>query len=338
MLFGVGAPLAKLLLADVRPLVLSALLYLGAGIGLVLLPAVVPGRRARRPETPLRRADVGPLVAIIAAGGVLGPLLLLTGLARVSGLVGSLVLNLEAPLTILLAVAFFGEHFGRREAAGAAVVVAGVVLLSSSPGRGTTDVAGILAIGAACLCWAVDNNLTQGLSLRDPIAVARTKSLGAGTASLVLALALGERLPDVGRTGPAVLLGLGSYGLSLVLAVEAMRLLGAAREAALFAVAPFAGALAAIPVLGERPGVRELVATAVLALGVAMLLRAEHGHVHTHAVLEHEHGHVHDEHHRHAHAPGDPPSEPHAHPHRHDPVTHGHAHASDLHHRHRHDR
>src|SRR5262245_36220797 len=110
MLFGVGAPLAKLLLADAEPLPLAGLLYLGAGLGLVLVPLAFPGRRSPRSETPLRRTDVTLLVAIIAAGGVLGPLLLLTGLSRVSGLVGSLVLNLEAPLTVLLAVLVFDEH------------------------------------------------------------------------------------------------------------------------------------------------------------------------------------------------------------------------------------
>src|SRR5262249_14272615 len=122
MLFGVSAPLAKVLLADARPLLLSGLLYLGAGLGL-LLSVALPALRSGRSETPLRRADVGLLIAIIASGGVLGPLLLLTGLSRVSGLVGSLVLNLEAPFTVLLAVLVFGEHLGRREAGAAAVIL-----------------------------------------------------------------------------------------------------------------------------------------------------------------------------------------------------------------------
>ena len=336
VLFGLSAPLAKVLLADAKPLLLSGLLYLGAGLGLLLLPIVLPGLRSRRSETPLRRADIGLLLAIVAAGGVVGPLLLLIGLSRVSGLVGSLVLNLEAPFTVLLAVLVFGEHLGLREAGAAAIILLGVGLLSSPGEDGASDLVGVIAIAGACLSWAIDNNLTQRLSLRDPVAVARTKSLGAGTASLVLALVLGERLPIPAHVGPALLLGFASYGVSLVLAVEAMRLLGAAREAAFFAIAPFAGALAAVPILGDHLGARELVAMLVLALGVVALFRAEHGHVHTHAVLEHEHGHYHDEHHQHAHSAADPPGEPHAHAHRHDAITHRHAHSSDLHHRHKH--
>src|SRR5262249_41779610 len=194
VLFGLSAPVAKLLLADARPLLLSGLLYLGAGLGLLLLPIALPSLRSRRSETPLRRADLGLLVAIVAAGGVVGPLLLLTGLSRVSGLVASLVLNLEAPLTILLAVLVFGEHLGVREAGAAPVILLGVVLLSSGGESGESKLIGVAAIAAACLSWAVDNNLTQQLSLRDPVAVARTKSLGAGAVSLALALVLGQRL------------------------------------------------------------------------------------------------------------------------------------------------
>jgi drug/metabolite transporter (DMT)-like permease len=335
-LFGAGTPLSKLLLADAGPLPLSALLYLGAGIGLAALPYALPTLRTRPTETPLRGSDVGLLVGIIVLGGILGPLLMLVGLTGASGLVGSLALNLEAPLTMLLAVLAFGEHLSRREAGAAAVIVAGVVVLSAHGGKETPEPLGVAAIAAACLCWAVDNNLTQRLSLRDPIALSRLKCLCAGTTSLLLVFVVGGRLPTVARLLPALLVGLLSYGLSLVLAVYAMRLLGAAREAALFAIAPFVGALVSVPVLGDRPGTRELVAAIILGVGVFRLVRAEHGHVHSHTEIEHEHGHTHDDHHQHEHASDDPAWEPHAHRHRHQALTHAHPHRSDVHHRHRH--
>src|SRR5207244_13064868 len=120
----------------------------------------------------------------------------------------------------------------------------GVVLLSAAGGGGESGRLGVAAIAAACLSWAVDNNLTQRLSLRDPVAVARTKSLGAGAASLVLALVLGERLPIAAHVGPALLLGFVSYGVSLVLAVEAMRLLWAASVAGFISLCCLSGARA----------------------------------------------------------------------------------------------
>jgi len=336
-LFGAAAPLAKLLLTDTRPLLLSGLLYLGAGTGLAALSYALPTLRTRPAEAPLRQADLGLLVGIIVFGGILGPVLMLTGLSHASGLVGSLALNLEAPLTILLAVLAFGEHLTSREAGATAVILAGITILTVQGGEGWSQPVGVAAIAAGCLCWAIDNNLTQRLSLRDPIAISRVKCLAAGTVSCLLALALGVPVPTSGpRLVLALLLGLVSYGFSLVLAVHAMRLVGAAREAALFAMAPFVGALVSVPVLGDRLGPREIVAGLILGAGVFALVRAEHAHAHDHAAFEHEHGHVHDEHHQHQHAPDDPAWDPHTHGHRHEAMTHVHAHRSDVHHRHRH--
>ena len=102
------------------------------------------------------------------------------------------------------------------------------------------------------------------------------------------------------------------------------------------ATAPFLGALAATLLTGEQLGWSDGIAMAVMATGVALLLRERHGHGHTHDPLDHTHAHVHDEHHRHPHGPDDPPGEPHAHAHHHAPLTHDHPHAPDVHHRHRH--
>jgi len=334
-LFGIGTPYAKRLLATAQPLLLSGLLYLGAGMALALSRPVAIRLRPDG-ETPLRRADLTTLAAIVLCGGILGPLLMLVGLHRVSGVVGALLLNLEAPFTMVLAVMLFGEHLGRRARVAVALIVLGAVVLSARGASGTSDAWGAVAIAAACACWAVDNNLTQRLSLRDPMAIGRAKSLAAGGCSLAAALTLGARLPAPPALLAALLLGAVSYGASLVLAIVAMRYIGAARQAAYFATAPFVGALAALPVLGERLGGREVAAGGLLVAGVALLVRERHAHVHTHDVMDHEHRHVHDAHHRHAHLPDDPPGEPHAHRHRHEPLTHAHAHSSDLHHRHHH--
>jgi hypothetical protein len=130
-------------------------------------------------------------------------------------------------------------------------------------------------------------------------------------------------------------LGAVSYGISILLDAHALRILGAAREAAVFAVAPFVGALVAPLVLPESIGLGELVAGGLMASGVVFLLREHHGHLHTHEVLVHDHRHVHDDHHQHSHPEG-PATEPHAHEHRHEVLEHSHPHVSDAHHRHSH--
>lgn len=330
--FGISAPLAKLLLAEVPAQLLAGLLYLGAGIGLTLYKIVRPATR----EAPLARGDVGPLLGVVALGGVAGPLLLLIGLGRVSGAAGALLLNLEAPLTILLAALLFGEHLGRRAALASLCILLGALVLRVGPGALVLDELGAGAIAAACLCWALDNNLTQRLALKDPFQVVRIKTLAAGTFNVALAVGLGATLPRASVVALALALGLVSYGVSVVLDAYALRLHGAAREAAYFATAPFVGAALSVPLLGESPGAAELAAMALMITGVVVLLRERHAHEHVHEPHAHEHLHVHDEHHQHEHAPGDPPGEPHAHMHRHARLVHDHPHVPDLHHRHEH--
>jgi drug/metabolite transporter (DMT)-like permease len=343
-LFGASAPLAKLVLPSASVLMLAACLYLGAGLSLLgwrVVRALGRGHAGPR-EAALRRIDLLPLLAITLLGGVGGPVLMLLGLGHTSGLAGALLLNLEAPLTMVVAVTLFGEHLSRREAVAGLGIVLGAMLLAVRPGGADavatlgSRVLGAAALAGACLCWALDNNLTQRLSLRDPVALVQWKTLGAGAGNLTLALLLGHALPPPRTLALVLALGTLSYGVSVVLDAYALRLLGAAREAALFATAPFVGAALAIPLLGERPTARDGVAALVLVVGVALFLRAKHGHPHTHAPLEHDHAHVHDEHHRHEHPPGLLLSEPHAHPHRHEALAHNHPHVPDLHHRHRH--
>ncbi|HEY6908084.1 MAG TPA: EamA family transporter, partial [Myxococcales bacterium] len=326
LICGLGAPASKLCLPRAPPLLLASLLYLGAGAAFLLV-------RRGRAEAPLTRADAPALAGSVLSGAALGPVLLLWGLSRVSGLAGSLLLNLEAPFTMLLAVLLFGEHLSRRELLAAAMVVLGGALLGAQ-GALEASAVGATAIALACVCWAIDNNLSARLALKDPVQVLRIKALCAGAANLALALAAGQRLPAASVVAGALALGAASYGLSLLLYLKAQRALGAARQAVLFAAAPFAGAILSIPLLGDRPGLRDGAAALLMAAGVLALVRARHAHRHSHEPIEHEHAHVHDEHHRHAHE--GVVAEPHSHVHRHEEMTHEHAHVSDAHHRHRH--
>jgi drug/metabolite transporter (DMT)-like permease len=332
-LFGLSAPTAKLLLEDVPPVLLAGLLYLGAALGLW----AQRGFALATKEAQQRSSDLPTLASIVLAGGVAGPVLMLLGLQRVSGLTGSLLLNLEAPFTMLLALWVFREHLGRSGAIAAGLIVAGAAVLKLEPGAFGADTLGVLLLASACACWALDNNLTQRLSLRDPFAIVRVKALVAGVANTALGLWISAGELPAGRfIAGALALGSLSYGLSILLDAYALRWIGAAREAAYFATAPFVGALASLVLLNERLRPLDVFAMLVMSWGVVFLLRERHGHVHAHDALEHDHLHTHDEHHQHEHRPDDPAGEPHSHIHRHAPLVHDHPHTSDAHHRHQH--
>jgi len=330
--FGISAPLAKRLLDDVPAEMLAGLLYVGAFAALSIV------RRRPTKEAKLRRADAPRMALMILAGGILAPVLLLVGLERVTGIAGSLLLNLEGPFTIVIGVAIFREHLPRAALVGALVIFSGAIVLGLGAGSSHADWLGILLIAAACAAWALDNNLTQALTLRDPRSIVWIKCGVAGTINVVLAFLLGERFPELPVLTGALALGALSYGLSVYFDALALRALGAAREAAIFAVAPFAGALLAPLVLPETLGLRDVAAGVLMGIGVVLLLRERHDHLHAHQPLDHDHVHVHDEHHRHAHPAGVDPGEPHSHEHHHDGLEHAHPHVSDVHHRHSHHR
>ena len=194
--FGISAPLAKVLLDDVDPQMLAGLLYLGAFMGLSAV-----GRRSSS-EARLRRADAPRMAAVIVTGGVVAPVLLLLGLERVTGVTGSLLLNLEGPFTIAVGVAVFREHLPRRAVLGAATIFSGALLLGSGGGEGKADWIGITLIAAACVCWAIDNNLTQSLTVRDPRSIVRIKAGVAGAVNVGLAAIIGEQLPEASFSSP----------------------------------------------------------------------------------------------------------------------------------------
>jgi len=331
-LFGLSMPLAKLLLGHAEPLALAAMLYLGSGAGLASWRLLAPKRAGAAAR--LQRSDIKWLVAAVALGGVVAPVLLLAGLSRTTAATASLLLNAEGVMTALIAWFVFRENFDRRIAAGMMAIAAGAAVLSW--GGATAFSLGAVAIIAACACWALDNNLTRRISASDPVAIAMWKGLAAGTVNAAIAIARGAELPGPSVIAAAALLGFASYGISLVLFVAALREVGTARTGAYFSTAPFIGALLSIVFLHDEVTLPFAIAAGLMILGVWIHLTERHEHEHRHEDLTHTHIHRHDEHHRHEHLPGDPSGEPHAHPHRHEALAHGHAHHPDIHHRHEH--
>ncbi len=338
LLFGASTPLAKLLGVDLPPLLLAGLLYLGSGVGLAIALVVrAMFRRTAREGGSLpgiARRDVPWLCGAIVTGGVIGPVLLMTGLQSTDAADASLLLNLEGVLTALIAWVVLKENADRRVVAGMLAIVGGGVVLTWQPGSGHISVGAMLVAGA-CLAWAIDNNLTRKVSANDAMLLACIKGLAAGVCNTTLALVAGATLPPTGSIAAILVVGFVGYGLSLLLFVVALRTLGSARTGAYFSVAPLFGVLIAFVIWPEVPHWTFWIAAMLMGTGVWLHLRERHGHFHSHEPMEHEHAHVHDAHHQHHH---DAPmhDEPHSHRHRHAPLIHQHPHYPDIHHRHTH--
>lgn len=333
ILFGAATPLSKILLGSIEPQLLAGLLYLGAGMGLAALQAArallaVPGA-----EAPLRRTDLPWLAVAILAGGIAGPVLLMLGLARIDAASASLLLNLEGLATMSIAWLIFWENVDRRLLLGALAIIAGAIVLSWNGQRVSLN-AGTALIGAACIAWGIDNNVTRKLSATNPVSIAMVKGLVAGVVNIAVAITRSAVLPDAGVAAATAVLGFFAIGVSLVMFVLALRHLGAARTGAYFSLAPFVGALIAVAILQDPVSFNLIAAALLMGFGLWMHLTERHAHWHDHEEMDHEHSHVHDEHHQHDHDGA--VTEPHSHRHRHAPMRHKHPHYPDLHHRHAH--
>lgn len=309
-LFGASTPFAKLLVGNMPPVLLAGLLYLGSGLGLVLIRLV---RDRGWQASGLTRAEWPWLLGAIFFGGVAGPVALMFGLLTTSGSSASLLLNLEAVLTAAIAWLVFKENADQRIVWGMAFIVAGGLALSW-PEQSAREFnwLGPLLVSVACLCWAIDNNLTRKVSASDALFIASSKGIMAGLANTLLALSLGAKLPSAVTTLETMLVGLLGYGFSLVMFVLALRGLGTARTGAYFSTAPFVGALIALLVLGESASPQFWIAALLMGIGVWLHLTEQHEHEHEHGPLDFEHTHTHAD------------------------IRHSHEHFPDIHHRHGH--
>lgn len=334
-LFGISAPLAKVLLGEIAPISLAALLYLGSGVGAGLLLLIQP----RDAEAKLGRSDIPWLLGAVVAGGIVAPIALMFSLQVTPAATAALLLNFESIATTLIAGAVFRESIGKRTWQSVALISISSILLSLTPGGGWGFSVGALGILGACVLWGIDNTFTRNISAKNPLVIVMIKGLGAGSFSLILSRIVQQPWPTLTLSLSAMLLGALSYGVGITLYIHALRGLGAARTGALYSTAPFIGMLLSFSLFREAPTIQFLSAFVIMALGTWLLVNEKHEHSHEHPGITHEHRHSHDDrHHDHPHSPEiESSSERHSHPHSHEAQSHQHPHTPDIHHRHGHE-
>ena len=280
--------------------------------------------------------DFPRLLAMAAAGAVIGPVGLAWGLQRTSGTSASLMLTLEALFTAVLAWRLYRETMDRRVWTAMLLLLSGGILLVIDQGRaGGARMWGLLAVLLATAAWGLDNTLSRTLAERDPGQVVLLKALSGAIATSLLAVGFGESVPESGAAFGLLAVGAAGYGVSLRFYLLAQRAFGAARTGSVFAFAPFIGAALAVSMGDHSPSWLMSAGSVLMLAGVVLHLAESHGHGHEHETTEHEHAHRHDDgHHEHVHDPM--PNGAHSHRHHHEPLWHAHPHVPDAHHAHRH--
>lgn len=265
-LYAISSPVSKVLLGDVSPTMMAALLYLGAGLGMLLLGVIRRQAGLGASEQRLTRKDLPYTVGMVALD-IAAPICLMAGLATTTSANASLLNNFEIVATSLIALLVFREAISRRLWIAIGLITLSSLILSFEDASSLSFSSGSLLVLAACVCWGFENNCTRMMSQSDPLEIVVLKGFGSGLGSLAIAFAVGESLPALPYVLGSLLLGFLAYGLSIFFYVYAQRQLGAAKTSAYYAIAPFIGAGLSLALFREWPEPSFWVALAIMAAG-----------------------------------------------------------------------
>ena len=265
-LFALSAPFSKLLLTQISPTMLAALLYLGAGIGIGILSGIRKLLQKAGNEQKLTKREL-PYVVLMVVLDIAAPILLMFGLTYTTAENVSLLSNFEIVATSLIALFVFKEKISERLWIAISLVTTSSLILSFQNASSLSFSSGSLFVVLSCVCWGAENNCTKMLSNKNPYQIVVIKGLFSGTGSFIIALTLGEHFPSLFHGLMALALGFVAYGLSISFYIYAQRYLGAAKTSTYYALAPFIGAFLAIFIFREMPSLLFLIALIIMAAG-----------------------------------------------------------------------
>ena len=288
--YAVNVPVSKILLRNIGPTTMAALLYLGAGIGIGILSLI--NKKDRKNSERLSKKDLPFFIGMILLD-IAAPIFLMLGISHGSSANASLLGNFEIAATTVIALFIFKEAVSKRLWAAIALITLSSALLSFEGTDSWRFSAGSLFVLLATICWGFENNCTRNISSKSTYEIVELKGIFSGLGSLVIAAVKGEPIPDPEYIVFALLLGFVAYGLSIFLYVRAQNILGAAKTSAYYASAPFVGAFLSFMFFREQLSPLYLAALIVMIAGTVLVVRDTliWYHVHSH---QHTFTHTHD--------------------------------------------
>jgi len=272
--YALNAPLSKMLLDEVPPMMMAAFLYLGAGFGMAVVQLIENRNGFADREQKLTKKELPYTLGMVMLD-IAAPIALMLGIIRTSAANASLLNNFEIVATSLIALFIFNEVISRKLWLGIMLVTLSSVILSVQDISSFSFSAGSIFVLIACTCWGLENNCTRMLSSKNPVQIVVIKGIFSGLGSLVIALCTGEQFPNVVSILLALALGFVAYGLSIMFYIYAQRELGAAKTSAYYAIAPFIGVALSLIIFAELPSVSFVAALLIMIAGTYVVTVAD---------------------------------------------------------------
>lgn len=326
-LYAVNIPASKLLLESVDPTMMAGFLYLGAGIGMLIYGLIKSALGKGNKKESLTRKELPYTIAMVILD-IIAPILLMIGISKTNSANVSLLNNFEIVATSIIALVIFKEVVSKKLWIAIILVTAASVILSFEGDGAFVFNNGSLFVLGACVCWGFENNCTKMISNKSSEEIVVIKGCFSGLGSLIIALTVGESIPEIKWILSVMLLGFIAYGLSINFYIMAQKDLGAAKTSAYYSIAPFLGVAFSMLFLGERPEMQFYAALVIMIVSTVIMIKDsielqhthQHEHTHTH---EHRHGDiVHTHQHTHIHS--------HLHIHDENAENHSHTHNGNM--------
>ena len=304
--YAINTPFSKVLLNKIPPTFMASFLYLGAGIGVGIM-YLFRSKNEDKYER-LNKTDFPYTIGMIILD-IMAPIFLMIGINIGSVSNASLLGNFEIVATTLIALLIFKEKVTSKLWIAIGFITVSSIVLSIEGAVSFQFSLGSLFVILATCCWGLENNCTRKISDKSTYEIVLLKGFFSGGCAFIVALILGERIPEIKYIIIALLLGFLAYGLSIFMYIRAQRDLGAAKTSAYYAVAPFVGTFLAFIVNGEKLTLTYFIGLVFMIIGSMFIVYDtmvkyhihSHSHtiVHTHDGITHTHVVVHEHGHRH---------------------------------------
>ncbi len=287
--FGVWNTFSKILLEDIDPLSLAALVYLVAGIFLFLVHfSPLNGKiinilnKDTEVETDISKKNYTVLITTIIAGAVIAPLVYLNGLNRITAVNASLLLNVEILFIIIIGILFLKESVQKKDTIGFGLLVIGTIFLATNGNLSSVSInegIGSLLVIIAAFFWSIDTTLSKFLSnKRDLVLITALKCFSGGLILFLFSLfsGLSFKVP-VNHLPYLFFIGIFSIGVAFVLIYFSIRQIGSTRTGSLFALSSLFGAIFAFTLLKEPFTIVQALFGIIMIIGVFIIYKGEKG-------------------------------------------------------------
>lgn len=270
-MYAISVPFSKILLSDVEPSMVSAFLYLGAGIGTGII-YLITYKKNKNTSEPFYKKDI-PFVIGMIGFDIIAPICFMTGLSMFGSSGTSLLNNFEIVASSIIAMLIFKEVVSKKMWLAIGLITLSSFILSFEDITSFKFSLGAILVLIATIAWAFENNCTNKLSNKNRYKVVMIDGLGAGLGCLVYAFITNAKMPNITFILLILLLGFVSYGLSIVLYIKSQSMIGVAKTSAYYSINPFiATFLSFILIPSEKLGITYFIGLIIMIAGTVLVV------------------------------------------------------------------